>query len=97
MKTFTINEIKNYLQQQNDLEHIKHNVTEKDIIKANKTVMFTLYEIKTRVFTMEDVLFHSSKWVSFCNRYKINYNNVNDSTKIKIHLFVKDAKEFKLI
>jgi hypothetical protein len=38
MKTFTINEIKNYLQQQNDLEHIKHNVTEKDIIKANKTV-----------------------------------------------------------
>lgn len=88
MKTFTIEEIRNYVKQQHCFQDILDNLTEININKANKTISFTLGEI-----------LDSGHWDEFCEKYGINEWCINegadrDSTK---EIFVNDAKKYGLI
>lgn len=45
MKTFTIDEIRNYILSKDSLGDVVYFLSEKEIEKANKTIRFTLQEI----------------------------------------------------
>lgn len=88
MKTFTIEEIKNYLKQQDSLGDVLYNLTEENITKANKTISFTYGEI-----------LDSRNWADFCDKYGINEWCINEGADrdTNIQILVDDAKKYNLI
>jgi len=88
MKTFSVEEIKNYLSAQDSLGDIWHNLSESNIEKANKTINFTL----------EDILHNGNDWYGFCEKYGISHYAVNEgSGDIEKQIFITDAKKYGLI
>jgi hypothetical protein len=88
MKQFTIEEIKNYLQQQDILGDVLYNLSEENITKANKTISFTL----------EEILHNGNDWEDFCDKYGVNEYAVNEGGgHVQKEIFVNDAKKYGLI
>ena len=88
MKQFTIEQIKNYLQQQDSMGDIMYNLSEANIEKANKTVSFTL----------EEILDSDADWDKFCEKYGVSEWAVNEGGgDTKWDIFMSDAKKYNLI
>ncbi len=88
MKQFTIEEIRNYLKQQDSLGDVMYNLSEENITKANKTISFTLGEI-----------LESGYWEKFCEDYGVNEWCINEGADrySEKEIFVNDAKKYGLI
>ena len=88
MKTFTIQEIQNYLKQQDSFGDVMYNLSEENITKANKTISFTFREI-----------IDSGYWEHFCEQYGFNKWCINEGAdeNTEIDIFINDAKRYNLI
>ena len=88
MKTFTIEEIKNYIRQQDSLGDVMYNLSEQNITKANKSISFSFEEIMD-----------SGSWMQFCEDYDVNSYCVNEGAdrNTKTEIFINDAKRYGLI
>lgn len=88
MKTFSIEEIRNYLKQQDSFGDVMYKLSEDNITKANKTISFTL----------EEILHNGNNWEDFCDKYGVNEYAVNEGGgDITKEIFVNDAKKYRLI
>ena len=88
MKTFTLEEIKNYLSQQDSLGDALFYCTEEIITKANKKISFTL----------EEILGQGNDWDDFCEKYGVSEWAVKEGGgHIEKDIFVSDAKKYGLI
>lgn len=87
MKTFSIEEIKNYILSQDSLGDVLYNLSEEKIIKANKKVSYTLQEIMD-----------GGRWEEFCNEYGVSEYAVNEGGgDVSYDLLISDAKKFNLL
>lgn len=88
MKSFTIEEIKNYLLNEDSLGDIHCNLSEKAIEKANKKISFTL----------EEIFQSDANWDQFCEKYGYSEWCVNEGGgNVEVQIFVTDAEKYNLI
>ena len=88
MKTFTLEQIKTYLESQDSLGDIMYNLSEANIEKANKTISFTL----------EHILECGNNWNAFCKKYGVSEYAVNEGGgDVNYDILVSDAKKYNLI
>lgn len=88
MKTFTLEEIKNYIKQQDSLGDVMYNLSEQNITKANKSISFSFEEIMD-----------SGSWMQFCEDYGVSSYCVNEGAdeNTKTEISISDAKRYGLI
>ncbi len=87
MKTFSIEEIKNYILSQDSLGDVLYNLSEEKIKKANKKISFTLQEIMD-----------GGCWEEFCKDYGVSVYAVNGGGgDVSYDLLISDAKKFNLL
>lgn len=88
MKTFTIEEFKNYILSKDSIGDIMFYLSEENVKKANKKISFTLQEI----------LSNGNNWCEFCDEYGINEYAVNEGGgDVSIDVLISDAKRWGLI
>lgn len=87
-ETFTIEEIKNYLNSQDSFNDTFYNLSATNIRKANKTMSFTFQEI-----------IDSGNWDSFCDKCGVNEWCINEGAdkNTEKDILISDAKQWNLI
>lgn len=87
MKTFTIDEIRNYILSKDSLGDVVYFLSEEEIEKANKTISFTLQEIMD-----------GGRWIDFCDKYGVSEYAVSEGGgDVLYDILISDAKKYNLI